>query len=97
MAKFDNHGNLISAPNALKNLYIEHYVKRLEHRQIQVDYLENYEKKTILWKLRFERLQLSKSDNWTIKDLRLALKSLKSHNRERLRKCHFKSGKWNKN
>ena len=29
MAKLDDKGNLISAPNALKTLYLEHYAKRL--------------------------------------------------------------------
>ena len=39
-AKFDQQGNLISAPQALESLYLEHYVKRLEHRPIKSNYLE---------------------------------------------------------
>jgi hypothetical protein len=41
MAKCDEKGNLISAPSALKQLYLQHYVKKLEHRKIKEDYLEN--------------------------------------------------------
>ena len=37
MAKLDEKGNLITAPNALKALYLEHYVKRLQHRTIKED------------------------------------------------------------
>ena len=79
MGKLDEQGNLITAPNALKNLYLEHYVKRLRHRTIKDDYQENYDMKVLLWQLRFKQLKLTKSDNWTIKDLKCTLKSLKSN------------------
>ena len=79
MAKYDEKGNLISTPDALKKLYIEHYVKRLKHRQIEQDFLDNYHKKVKLWQLRFERLKLTKSDNWSAKDLMHTLKYLKSN------------------
>ena len=79
MAKYDDKGNLISAPNALKELYLQHYVKRLAHRKIDNKYIENYQKKVELWKLRFERLQETKTNDWTNKDLKVALKSLKNN------------------
>jgi hypothetical protein len=79
MGKFDDQGNLITAPNALKKMYLNHYVQRLKHRQIGDTYQENYEKKVILWQLRFQYLKVTKSDNWSIKDLRTTLKSLKSN------------------
>ena len=79
MAKYDDKGNLISAPNALKELYLQHYVKRLAHRKIDNKYIENYQKKVELWKLRFERLQETKTSDWTNKDLQVALKSLKNN------------------
>ena len=60
MAKFDKQGNLISTPKALKELYIDHYVNRLSHRKIGDNYVENYEKKVTLWKMRFERLKMTK-------------------------------------
>ena len=77
MAKFDEKGNLISVPSALKQLYLQHYVKRLEHRKIKEDYLENYNKKVSLWQLRYERLKISQSPDWSIKDLRYSIKSQK--------------------
>ena len=36
MGKFDEKGNLITAPQALKKLYLEHYVKRLADRTIPI-------------------------------------------------------------
>ena len=79
MAKFDAKGNLISVPSALRELYLEHYVQRLEHRKIKEDYVENYNKKVSLWKLRSEKLKNTQSPNWVIKDLRTAIKSLKNN------------------
>ena len=55
MGKLDTSGNLITAPNALKKLYLDHYATRLEHRQIRAEFEENYMKKVVLWKLRFKR------------------------------------------
>ena len=79
MAKFDAKGNLITAPQALKSLYVDHYAKRLEHRSIKSNYIKNYDKKITLWQMRSERLRQTKSDDWTSKDLKDTLKSLKSN------------------
>ena len=79
MAKLDDKGNLISEPNALKKLYLQHYVERLKHRKIKSDYVENYEKKVGLWKLRSEKLKETQTPNWSIKDLRSAIKTLKNN------------------
>ena len=79
MAKLDEKGNLISSTEALKSLYLRHYVKRLAHRGIKECYTENYNKKVVLWKLRFSRLRSAKSANWGIKELRGTIKSLKNN------------------
>ena len=79
MAKIDEKGNLISSPSALKSLYLRHYVQRLEHRQIKEEYIENYNKKVKLWQLRYERVKSTVSPNWSIKQLRGAIKSLKNN------------------
>ena len=79
LAKFDEKGNLISSTEALKSLYLRHYVKRLAHREIKESYAENYEKKVALWKLRFCTLRSAKSANWGIKELRDTIKSLKNN------------------
>ena len=79
IAKFDEKGNLITNPEALKKLYLNHYVQRLEHRKIKDDFVQNYEKKVKLWQLRFDRLKATQSADWVIKDLRIAVKSLKNN------------------
>ena len=79
MAKYDVKGNLISVPSALRKLYLEHYVQRLEHRKIKDDYVQNYDKKVILWKMRFDKLKATQSADWSMKDLRSTLKSLKNN------------------
>ena len=43
MAKLDDHGNLITAPKALRQLYLDIYTDRLIHRTIKADYVESYE------------------------------------------------------
>ena len=73
MGKLDESGNLITAPSALKKLYLDHYAARLKHRKIDTDYEENYMKKVNLWKLRFEKVKSTKSENWTNADLKKAL------------------------
>ena len=45
MAKFDEKGNLISCPGALKKLYLRHYEKRSARKMIKKYYEENYQKK----------------------------------------------------
>ena len=79
MAKFDRKGNLISAPRALKQLYLNHYVQRLKHRGIRTDYRENHDKKVRLWQLRSERWKVKVTDGWSVKDLRRAIKLLKNN------------------
>ena len=79
MGKFDSVGNLVTAPESLKTLYLEHYRKRLEHRPIRDEYSEIFEKKVALWELRFEMLQQNKSDSWSVMNLRNTLKSLKKN------------------
>ena len=79
MAKFDEKRNLISCPEGLKKLYLRHYEKRLAHRMIKHFYEDNYHKKVALWKLRFNRIKSVKTQDWRIKDLRNAIKSLKTN------------------
>ena len=78
-AKKDEYGNLITAPQALKNLYLSTYRNRLEHRKINERY-ENLRKlKSDLWELRFESLKLKQTMPWTLSDLEKATKSLKNN------------------
>ena len=79
MAKMDKLGNLITAPEALKNLYLQAYVERLRHREIKADYISNYQKKIELWKMRFDYLKRNTISDWSASDLAGALKSLKNN------------------
>ena len=79
MAKYDEKGNLISAQEALKKLYLDHYIKRLAHRDIRAEYRENYNKKVALWKLRSGRLKVKVTPDWTVKELQNAIKLLKNN------------------
>ena len=78
-AKKDDLGNLITAPSALKNLYLETYQNRLKHRKINEMYQDIRELKNELWELRFEALKSKPSTPWTIEDLEKATKSLKNN------------------
>ena len=57
MAKRDSHGNLITAPNLLKKLYLETYKDRLKNREIKSELADIYCLKTELWKCRLEELE----------------------------------------
>ena len=79
MAKQDKRGNLITAPAALKNLYLETYVERLRPREIKPNLISNYLSKVELWELRFSYLKTQKTSEWSEADLDGALKTLKSN------------------
>ena len=78
-AKKDHLGNLITAPTALKNLYLQTYKNRLEHRKINERYKDIRELKNELWELRFESLKLKPAALWTLADLEKVIKTLKSN------------------
>ena len=78
-AKKDHLGNLITAPSALKNLYLTTYKNRLEHRKMDESYQEIRELKSLLWDLRFESLKGKPYKPWTIEDLEAATKTLKNN------------------
>ena len=79
MAKKDKIGNLITAPEALKNLYLETYQERLKPREIKPELQSNYLKKVELWKIRFEYLKGQVTGDWTQKELVGTLKALKNN------------------
>ena len=66
MAKRDSGGNLVTAPNPLKNLYAETYKKRLENRIIKSEHKDLYELKTHLWELRYDEIRKVNSSPWTM-------------------------------
>ena len=78
-AKRDKNGNLITAPNLLKKLYLNTYTNRLRSREIKPELLDLYFLKTELWELRLEELRENQSTLWTVEDLDNVLKKLKSN------------------
>ena len=78
-AKKDHLGNLITAPAALKNLYLQTYKSRLEHRKMNERYHDIRELKNELWELRSESLKLKPAALWTLEDLEKVIKTLKSN------------------
>ena len=78
-AKKDHLGNLITAPSALKDLYLSTYKDRLEHRKMDEHYQDIRALKSHLWDLRFESSKGKPFTPWTIEDLEAATKSLKKN------------------
>ena len=77
MAKYDKSGNIINAPHLLRNLYLDTYVDRLRHREMQPEFSEVYSMKTTLWEYNYEMLKSKKSHNWEMTNLEMVLKNLK--------------------
>ena len=78
-AKKDDFGNLITAPSALKNLYLQTYKSRLQHREMNECYQDIKALKTQLWDLRFEALKKKPFEPWTLEDLNEVIKKLKNN------------------
>ena len=79
MAKKDVHGNLLTSPDGIKNLYLQTYSKRLENRQMDPKFLDMYFLKMELWDIRSNNLRYSSSTPWTFKDLEQSIKKLKKN------------------
>ena len=76
MAKRDQAGNIITAPEAIKDLYIDTYKDRLKNRSMKPELMDVYFLKTELWASRNENMKKNKSMPWTREDLEAVLKSL---------------------
>ena len=79
MAKHDQHGNVISAPTVLKQLYLETYQHRLRQREMKTELMDVYFLKTELWMSRLQNLKLEKAPPWNQDDLDSVLRSLKNN------------------
>ena len=79
MAKSDKNFSLITAPNLLRQLYLDTYTDRLRSREIKPELKELYDLKCHLWKLRFEALKANQSRPWSMQDLDKVLKKLKTN------------------
>ena len=79
MAKVDNHGNIITSPEGIKDLYVEEYTERLKNRQMKTELMDLYFLKTELWMSRLEYLKGKKSAPWNMEELEAVLKGLKNN------------------
>ena len=79
MAKVDMKGNLVTAPNLIRKLYLDTYIDRLQHRKMKLEFLEVFNMKTELWKRRQKALKSIKSSDWSLTDLNYVLKGLKNN------------------
>ena len=79
MAKHDNEGNIITAPEALKTLYLQTYQNRLKHRLMKPELMDIYFLKTKLWMSRLSNLKEKKTPPWNEDKLDTILKSMKNN------------------
>ena len=79
MAKLDRRGNIVTAPNLIRKLYLDTYIDRLRQRKMNPELLEVFNLKTELWKRRQKILKSKVTPRWSMKDLNLVLKSLKNN------------------
>ena len=79
MAKRDEKGSLITAPELIKSLYLRTYEKRLRNREMKKELLDVYFLKEELWQSRLKELRIKKTAPWNRTQLREALKSLKNN------------------
>ena len=78
-AKFDLNGKLITAPEQLKNVYLEHFVHRLRHRPMRPEYVYLRELKELLCQQRLDLVKTKNYEPWTLRQLDLILKKLKKN------------------
>ena len=78
-AKKDGSGNLITAAEPLKKLYLATYIHRLRPRPIREDLQELFHLKHDLWSGRLIQLKSNVSKPWTMKDLSRVCQNLKNN------------------
>ena len=69
---------MITNPEELKDLYLDTFKFRLCHRKAKPDVEFILNRKKELFKLRLELAKKNKTEDWTMKDLEIALKKLKT-------------------
>ena len=78
VGKKDNFGNLITNHEGLKKLYLQTYTQRLRNRPIKKELKELKVLKEELFHMRIELAKCRKSVPWTMDDLEMILKHLKT-------------------
>ena len=75
----DKIGNIITAPETIKNLYVDTYKDRLRNRSMKPELMDIFHLKSELWETRNENLKNIKSEPWEAKDIETVLKSMKNN------------------
>ena len=78
-AKKNIAGNLITAVEPLKKLYVSTYLDRLRHRPIRDDLKDLLQLKTDLWEERLEQIKANVSQSRSLKDIDKVIRSLKNN------------------
>ena len=86
IAKVDEEGNLITAPETLKQLYSKTYQMRLQKRKMWSHYEELEDLKVKLWNQRLELVMKETTPDWSLLELNEVLKTLKN------KKCRDPNG-----
>ena len=79
MAKRDSLGNLVTAPGALKSLYLQTYIARLSHSTMKPELMEIFQIKTNLWNSRLKTIQKASTCKWDSKCIENVLSKLKNN------------------
>ena len=76
--KKDNEGRLITNPDKLKSLILNHFVDRLKHREMLPHLKKLQFLREEILSFRLENTKLNTSPEWSMKDLENVLKKLKN-------------------
>ena len=79
LPKYDFNVQIITNPDALKELYLETYKLRLRHRPIKPEMANLKVLKETLFALRIKLAKLTKSEQWSESDLKKVLNCLKKN------------------
>ena len=75
----DGQGNLITGKREIQEQSLKYYQKVLDNRKINEDLKDHKEAREELAKKRMESASLNKTEDWTMEDLTIVLKSLKTN------------------
>ena len=78
-AKFDLSGNIVTAPERLKSVYLKHFVQRLRHRPMRPEYEELKYLKELLCYQRLDLVKAKEFEPWTSGQLDFVLNKLKKN------------------
>ena len=78
-AKRNHKGKIISGQKEVKNLLAKEYKNRLRERPVRKDFVKTKIRGNIIFNLKMKLSKLSRSKEWTMKDLEKALGDLKNN------------------